>query len=657
MNMTTHQGSLSHTLLFSELTFPEPDELPNPVTADQLEPLQSLPLDRILSLLPIACAIFDHSGCCTYLNPEGRQLLGAKKVGVGEILFYQFNEEKQGLYPHDRLPFIRALQEEKIVMANDVIIFRQGRRVVLEMQAMPLSKSDSGMQEVIVLFKDITPSRMNSRQSGNHTSLYQDLVEALPGAFQYTIYPNGQGRLTYLSPNFYDFYGIEASWLLENPNHLCQIISPETLTELQAEIKRSYATLTPWRHQGILLTPNGKQWFQGYAIPEKRPNGDVVWQGLIFDIPEPQKLDDTKIEAEIEAEIEANPSYAAHQLKYLSQILHGAPFGYVLKLDGFHGLSDIDESIEQLCGVDRQSLLNQPNPLEAIVHPEDRQTLKVLLTQAFSNLTSWNFESRIITPQGKIKWIRMMAYHEARSDGSHVWNGMMVDITERKQVETILADYRKNLEQEVLERTLELELEIQDRKRAEEQARRAELALRKANAKLEQFATLDGLTQIANRRRFDDFLSQTWRMMIREGQKMSVILGDVDYFKQYNDTYGHQAGDACLQKIADVLKKTVNRAGDLVARYGGEEFAIILSNTDEIGARSICYNLRWAIAELNIEHSSSQVSSHITLSLGVSTMIPTLQVLPESLLSCADKALYQAKAEGRDRAIYTSRFF
>jgi diguanylate cyclase (GGDEF)-like protein len=103
-----------------------------------------------------------------------------------------------------------------------------------------------------------------------------------------------------------------------------------------------------------------------------------------------------------------------------------------------------------------------------------------------------------------------------------------------------------------------------------------------------------------------------------------------------------------------VLQMTANRAGDLVARYGGEEFAIILSNTDEFGARSLCYNLQWAIAELDIPHSGSEVSSYVTLSIGMCTMVPNLQILPESLVAMADKALYAAKHQGRNRAVHSS---
>ncbi|MCX5962608.1 MAG: GGDEF domain-containing protein [Cyanobacteria bacterium] len=221
----------------------------------------------------------------------------------------------------------------------------------------------------------------------------------------------------------------------------------------------------------------------------------------------------------------------------------------------------------------------------------------------------------------------------------------------------ILEDYNKTLEQDVSERTLALEIEIQERKRAEMLAKRAELALRQANQKLESLATLDGLTQISNRRRFDEFLQHTWLMTMRDGREMSVILCDVDYFKNYNDTYGHQAGDVCLQQVAKAIQKTVQRSGDLVARYGGEEFVIVLANTDAEGAVSLAERVKSAIASLKILHSTSDVSSYVTISMGICTMVPKLTVLPESLVSCADKSLYLAKRHGRNCIKHYQKLF
>lgn len=175
--------------------------------------------------------------------------------------------------------------------------------------------------------------------------------------------------------------------------------------------------------------------------------------------------------------------------------------------------------------------------------------------------------------------------------------------------------------------------------------------LEAANQQLNCLATLDGLTQIANRRRFDQYLEQEWRRLTRESQPLSLILCDVDFFKLYNDTYGHLAGDEVLKQIATALVGTVKRPADLVARYGGEEFALILPNTSQSGALHIAKLIHQAIKLLQLGHIASSVSSHITLSVGVACVIPQLNTCATSIIAAADAGLYQAKAAGRDRTV------
>jgi diguanylate cyclase (GGDEF)-like protein len=173
--------------------------------------------------------------------------------------------------------------------------------------------------------------------------------------------------------------------------------------------------------------------------------------------------------------------------------------------------------------------------------------------------------------------------------------------------------------------------------------------LEAANRELQRLASMDGLTQLANRRRFDEYLQQEWQRMTREQLPLSLILCDIDYFKPYNDTYGHQAGDRCLQQVAHTLQSAVRRPADLIARYGGEELAIILPNTQPAGAAHIAQIICTAIKNLAIPHASSTVHSCITISAGAAGIIPPFDLTPEDLIAAADRALYQAKAEGRDR--------
>jgi diguanylate cyclase (GGDEF)-like protein len=174
------------------------------------------------------------------------------------------------------------------------------------------------------------------------------------------------------------------------------------------------------------------------------------------------------------------------------------------------------------------------------------------------------------------------------------------------------------------------------------------IALQAANQQLERLANLDGLTQVANRRCFDERLEQEWKRHAREQSPLALILCDIDYFKRYNDYYGHQAGDACLKRVAQTLEASVQRSTDFVARYGGEEFVIILPNTSFDGAIHIAELIQINIRHLEIPHVQSDANPYVTISLGISSKIPTLETSSISLIASADKALYVAKKYGRN---------
>jgi diguanylate cyclase (GGDEF)-like protein/PAS domain S-box-containing protein len=194
-------------------------------------------------------------------------------------------------------------------------------------------------------------------------------------------------------------------------------------------------------------------------------------------------------------------------------------------------------------------------------------------------------------------------------------------------------------------------IEISDRKKAEADMKYAESMLRQSNLELEKLVNLDGLTQIANRRCFDDRLGSEWQRLSRERQPIALLLFDIDYFKRYNDYYGHQFGDDALKKIAKIVEQTLYRPADLVARYGGEEFVVILPNTDLEGAFRVAEQIRGAIASLEIPHQNSDTSNIVTVSVGVTSLLPSPQQKPSTLIKQADIALYNAKQQGRNRAI------
>jgi diguanylate cyclase (GGDEF)-like protein len=175
--------------------------------------------------------------------------------------------------------------------------------------------------------------------------------------------------------------------------------------------------------------------------------------------------------------------------------------------------------------------------------------------------------------------------------------------------------------------------------------------LRLATQELERLADLDGLTQIANRRSFEAHLQQEWARAVREKNSLTLILCDVDHFRIYNETYGHQAGDDCLRQLALVLDRTAKRPGDLAARYGGEEFAIILPNTNPSGGIVVAYSIQEAVAHLPLPHTESGQGVPVSLSIGVATVVPSQELSSAILTELGDRALYTAKERGRNRIV------
>jgi diguanylate cyclase (GGDEF)-like protein len=173
--------------------------------------------------------------------------------------------------------------------------------------------------------------------------------------------------------------------------------------------------------------------------------------------------------------------------------------------------------------------------------------------------------------------------------------------------------------------------------------------LTETNAELERLSTLDTLTGVANRRRFDEVLGHEWRRAAREAAPLALVFCDIDSFKAYNDTYGHLAGDAVLKQVAREVNAASHRPGDLAARYGGEEFVLVLPGTTEEGARTLAERLRARVKELAIPHARSRHGAHLTISLGVACQVPQKGSDPAELLALADRAVYAAKAEGRNR--------
>ena len=271
--------------------------------------------------------------------------------------------------------------------------------------------------------------------------------------------------------------------------------------------------------------------------------------------------------------------------------------------------SYIGPQIESLLGWSRESWLSA-NDWAMRIHEDDRnEVVNFCISQSKAGIDH-EADYRALTKDGNYVWIRDVVHVVRNEDGSaNSLVGFMFDITERKQIEEELIRLQKEFR---------------------------------------ELSYKDGLTGVANRRMFDSVLDVEWANALRNKQPLSLILLDIDYFKQYNDHYGHIQGDDCLKTVAQALGKAATRSRDFFARYGGEEFVLVLPETDADAAQRVAERCRNLIFKTQIPHAHSAVGQILTISLGVGTITPTHKDDAIAFIETVDRQLYQAKQRGRN---------
>ncbi|MDX5334086.1 MAG: diguanylate cyclase [Gammaproteobacteria bacterium] len=272
----------------------------------------------------------------------------------------------------------------------------------------------------------------------------------------------------------------------------------------------------------------------------------------------------------------------------------------------------IGPQIEELLGWPPDSW-QSVNDWAERMHPDDRDEVVNFCVSQSKNGTDHEADYRALTKDGRYVWIRDVVHVVRRDDGEvDCLVGFMFDISERKQTEERLAALQKELE---------------------------------------DLSFKDGLTGVANRRRFDAIMEREWEHARRHRQPLSLIVLDIDFFKEYNDHYGHIQGDDCLRRVGQALKVAATRARDLVARYGGEEFVLVLPETEAASAQKVAERCRQQIFKLQIPHEKSAVCPVLSVSMGVGTIIPGADDDPVAFIHSVDEKLYRAKQGGRDAVV------
>lgn len=516
---------------------------------------------------------------------------------------------------------------------------KDGSIIYCEWYNSALSDESGHIISILSLVQDVTHQKQSEMQLQQREQEIRALVEHSPDIicrFDAAL------RHVYANPVIGTLFGLSAEAVLGKTH--AEIGWPMELTEQwQQALRQVFVTGEATMIEFEWVTPAGLRCYQSRLVPERSPNAQIhtvlavtrdtteskqvleairqqaTWQQLIGAITQRirQTLDLDKILETAVTEVQR--SLQADRALIFHLAVNGQ--GMVLKEAGVpdypttEKLFWVDEHFTPECYAYYQS--GQPR----IVTDVDTDEWGACLVDLMHEL---GVKSKIVAP-----------ITQPLDNGSvRVWGLLIVHACAYPRPWT--AD-EANLLHQISE---QLAIAIQQ----------AELyqKLESANQELQRLSTLDGLTQVTNRRGFDDYLEQEWSRLRREGAPLSLILCDVDYFKRYNDHYGHPAGDVCLQQVAQVLKHVLKRPADLVARYGGEEFVLLLPYTDTAGAILMAQQIQQAIAHLHILHQWSLVSPLITMSMGIASLIPSTDTSPERLVSMADQALYRAKAQGRN---------
>ncbi|WP_404301015.1 diguanylate cyclase domain-containing protein [Alicycliphilus denitrificans] len=415
------------------------------------------------------------------------------------------------------------------------------------------------------------------------------LVGNVPGMiYQYQLEADGRSHFPYASAGVQDIYGFTAEQLRADAAPVFGRIHPADLPRVSESIRQSAQSLQTWRDEyRVMLPGRGERWLSGQASPQRLDDGAVLWHGYLHDITEAKRQALQLQETE----------------RVLQQLMNDMPIGLCM-VDAEHRIYFRNRRFLQDFGhAEASAPTLREWSLQAYPDPAYRQqvgrTWKEAVAQAAHNGGQIpERDYRITTRDGALRAVAI---------GGLVFGGHFL---------ATFVDQTEQLAQ---------------------------------SERLRALAYMDGLTGIANRRHFDQQLQAEWRRCRRSGKPLSLVLLDIDYFKQFNDLYGHQRGDECLRTVAVTLRGQLGRSHDLVARYGGEEFVCLLPECDLAGATMKAQALRQAVQALGIAHAGSAVASVVTISLGVACQIPDGTSSPEALLARADAQLYCSKRQGRNQ--------
>jgi len=595
-------------------------------------------LQQFLEAIPIGIGIVDRQGCPYYANRTAEEILGKgiiKNTNPHNLaqVYQNYLAGTNEIYPPDQLPIVKALRGE-FCTTEDIEIHRDDRIIPLEAWGTPIYDENGTVQYGMAVFQDISERRRSEQILQDSEARYRVLSEMSPvGIFR----NNLQGACIYANPKLQQMSGLSTEEFLgegwgcmiypEDRQRLYKLWS-NFVTQAQHNLNAKYQT--EYRY---LAADGSVRWAIVEALPERDFTGKIVgFVGATIDI---------------------------HDRKEMERIL--SDYSHSLEQKVRERTTALADTNYQL----QQEILERKAIEEALRHSQEQLQQITNSVNAGIAYVDGNLRYRFVNTIYAQQFGQTCEFIQ----GKQVWEIIGIEAYQiiKPIIDRVLQGEPQTTELEVRSATGEstyLNLSFTPEFNANHEVdgyysvffnmterKRLENSLQEANNQLKRLANLDGLTQVANRRKFDEYLTQEWYRHLRTQEPLSLILFDVDDFKRYNDSYGHQKGDDCLIQITQAVKKVLHRSTDLLARYGGEEFVIILANTPASGAIVIAQQIQAAIHALEIPHFNSRSSGIVSVSLGISSLIPSPELLPEVLIERADQALYQAKAAGRDRYV------
>lgn len=561
-------------------------------------------LREITSTLGEGVLVEDLDGRITFANPAAMDLLGwteTELLGADAHAMFHARDAEGRLLPASDCAIRACMRTGRTYRSDDEVFWtRDGRSFPAAVIATPILR-DRAIAGVVMAFNDISERKSVERALGEtqrFRALFQYSREAL-----FLIDPEGciveANRVACESLGYSreDLIGAPAARFLRHSG-------PDSFAELNAVLERDGDLSAEAEH----VRRDGSTYPVETLYSRIESDGRTLLLVAARDISERKRAEElaTRLGRLVDASFNEIYVFDAQTLCFV-QANQGA-------------LRNLGYSLEELRAMTPADLKPyEREEFEALLEPLREGRSEVVV-----------FETRHRRKDGS-EYPVEVRLQLSRTERPPVFMAVVQDISARKEGESEL--------QETLEALA----------RAKRDAEEANEQLAQSNMELMRLAQIDGLTGIANRRYFDDYLRNEWRRAARAGGLISLVLADVDHFKLYNDHYGHQAGDDCLRRVASALCEQLGRAGDLLARYGGEEFVLVLPETPAEGARAIAESMRGAVQRLGLPHAASPTAGCVTLSLGVATLEASTGTVPELLVAGADRALYEAKKGGRNR--------